>query len=84
MQDIRRYLPKAFETDTLLANCVWESVNLFNENFEVNLAYLEMALVYVSEMGNAILRQGVLSMIWHYYISKRLSILADLIDKVIL
>jgi hypothetical protein len=75
-------LPKSLEPDTLLANSAWESIILFGKSPEGELKYLELALRYCGEVGNAILRQGILSMMWHGYVSKKVSLLTELIDKV--
>lgn len=82
LQETRKYLPKSLESDTLLANSAWEAMVLFNKSFEANIECLELSLRYCGEIGNAIVRQGILSMIWHYNLSKRLQLLADLIEKV--
>ena len=72
------------ESDTILVNCAWEAILMFNKekNGISDIKYLEVSLRHCGEIGNAILRQGILSMIWHNYLSKRVSKLTDLIDKV--
>ena len=75
-------MPKSLETDILLSNSAWEAALLFNQNFEINVSYLETSLRYIAEIGNAILKQGILSMIWHQLLAKKLSLLTNLIDKV--
>lgn len=47
-----------------------------------NVNYLDSSLRYCGEIGNAILKQGVLSLIWHNYLSKKVALLTDIIDKV--
>ena len=76
------YLPKSLESDILLSNCAWEAVLLYDKNSENDITYLEVSLRHCSEIGNAMLKQGVLSLIWHNYLSKRVSLLTNVIDKV--
>jgi hypothetical protein len=76
-------LPKSLEPDILLANSAWESIMVFGKSSNGELKHLELALRYCGEIGNAIIRQGILSMIWHGYISKKVSALTELIDKVL-
>jgi hypothetical protein len=66
----------------LLLNCAWESILLYVRDPEADIKYLDLSLKYCGEIGNAILKQGILSMIWHSHLSKRVSLLTDLIDKV--
>lgn len=83
LQETRKYLPKSLEPDTLLANSAWEAMVEFNKNLEAKIEYLELSLRYCGEIGNAIIKQGILSMIWHFNLSKRLQLLTEVIDKVI-
>jgi hypothetical protein len=82
LQETRNYLPQSLEPDILLSNSAWEAVIAANSNLELDIHYFEMSLRYIGEIGNAILKQGVLSMIWHQYLVKRVSTLTNLIDKV--
>ena len=75
-------MPKSLESDILLANCAWEAISLYNKNTEADLKYLEVSLRHCGEIGNAILKQGVLSLIWHNCLSKKVSALTNTIDKV--
>lgn len=83
MQETRKYLPKSLESDTLLANSAWESIIIYNRESETEIKHLEISLRHCGEIGNAILKQGILSMIWHNHLCKKVSLLTDLIDKVI-
>ena len=82
LNETRNYLPRSLEPDILLSNSAWEAVICSNKNPELDIHYFEISLRYIGEIGNAILKQGVLSMIWHQYLVKRISTLANLIDKV--
>lgn len=76
-------MPKALESDTLLANCTWQAIDLYNKDPDRNVAYLEISLRHCCEIGNAILKQGILSLLWHSHICKRLAALTEFIDRVI-
>lgn len=82
MQETRTVLPKSLESDILLANCAWEAILLYNKNTDGDLKHLETSLRHCSEIGNAILKQGLLSLIWHTCLIKKVSILTNIIDKV--
>jgi hypothetical protein len=82
LQETRKFIPKSLEPDILLVNCAWESILLYVKDAEADIKYLNLSLNYCGEIGNAILKQGILSLIWHNHISKRVSLLTDLIDKV--
>jgi hypothetical protein len=78
-------LAKSFESDTILANSGWQAITMFNslnKDGQSNLNYLKMSMKYCGEIGNAIIKQGVLTMIWSDYLSKRISNLTNLIEKV--
>lgn len=82
LQEARKYLPKSLESDTLLLNSAWESILVYNKDAEKNVKHLDAALRYSGEIGNAILKQGILSLMWHNNLSKKIISLTDLIDKV--
>ncbi len=82
LQETREYLPRSLEPDILLSNSAWEAMIAANNKLELDISGLEISLRYIGEIGNAILKQGVLSMIWHQYILKRVSSLTAIIDKV--
>ena len=82
LQEARKYLAKSLESDTLLVYSAWESIKAYNKDTEYKIKNLENSLRYASEIGNAIVKQGILSLIWHNYLSKRLKLLTELIDKV--
>lgn len=82
LQEARKYLPHSLEPDILLSNCVWEAVNLFDKTTELDVHYLEISQRYSSEIGNSILKQGVLSLSWHHILIKKISALTNLIEKV--
>ncbi|RNA40948.1 rab3 GTPase-activating non-catalytic subunit-like, partial [Brachionus plicatilis] len=81
LQDGRKFLPKSLESDTLLVNCAWESILMYEKEVDKGISYLDLALKFCSEIGNAILRQGILSIIWHKDLSKKIASLTKLIDK---
>jgi hypothetical protein len=82
LQDARKYLPKSLEPDNLLVNAAWESIKEFDEEPDYPINYLENSLKYCSEIGNAIVKQGILSLIWHSYIINRIKLLAEFFEKV--
>ena len=65
-----------------MINSAYESINLYEKDSEYNIKYLENCLRYCGEIGNAILKQGILSLIWHNNLSKRIKLLTEIIDKV--
>ncbi len=76
-------MPKSLESDTLLLNCAWESIKLYNKDQkDFNIKLLENSLSYCGEIGNAIMKQGILSLIWHNYLAKRIRLLTEMIDKI--
>ena len=81
MQEARKYLPKSLESDTILVNCARESILVYEREAEKETNYLDLALKFCSEIGNAIIRQGILSIIWHKHLSKKIASLAQLIEK---
>ena len=82
MQETRNYLPKSLESDTLFINSAFEAINIYNKDPEADIVNLEICLRFCGEIGNAILKQGILVIIWHNYLSKRVAGLTDLIDRV--
>jgi hypothetical protein len=82
LQYARKYLPKSLESDILLVNGAWESIKVFNKD-DFPIKYLQNSLRYCSEIGNAILKQGILSLLWHTFLSNRIKLLTELIDKVL-
>ena len=64
LQLTRKSLPKSLENDILLANAGWEAISLLNKNAE-NVKSFENSLTYCAKIENAILKQGVTSLIWH-------------------
>lgn len=81
MQEARKYLPKSLESDTILVNCARESILMYEKEAEKEAFYLELALKFCSEIGNAIIRQGILSIIWHRHLSKKIISLTQLVEK---
>ncbi len=80
LQKLRVHLSKSLEPDILLVNAAWESIVIFHK--ELQLKFFENSLSFCSRIGNALLRQGVLSMIWHNFICKKVAALTNLIEKV--
>ena len=75
-------MPKSLEADILLTNCAWECMALYSKSAEIDVRHLELALKYCGDIGNALIKQGILTMIWQHFVSKRVAMLTDLIDKV--
>ena len=65
----------------MLVNSAWEAVSLFDKNSENNRCF-DYALKCCAEIGNAIIKQGITSMIWHNFINKKIAALTNLIEKV--
>ncbi|XP_052787528.1 rab3 GTPase-activating protein non-catalytic subunit-like isoform X1 [Mya arenaria] len=81
MDSLRRRFPHSLENDTLFSNCCWEYAVLWNKlpeevnNFKVALDYLRL-------IQNAMLRQGVCSLMWHMFTGKKFQATAQLMEKV--
>lgn len=73
--------PHSLDNDVLLANCCWEYIVLWNNDLE-QYQYLQSSLDYLNAIQNAVLRQGLGSMLWQMFIVKRLSTAAYLLEKV--
>ncbi len=78
----RNTLSKSLEPDNLFVNAAWEAISLFNKDPE-NVNSFEISLKFCAKIENAILKQGITSMIWHKFICKKISALTNLIEKVI-
>ena len=74
-------MPKSLESDILLANAAWEAISLFNKDAE-DVKSFESSLKFCSKIENAILKQGVTSLIWHNSINRKVAALTNLIEKV--
>jgi hypothetical protein len=81
LNDLREDLPRAMEAQSLLVNTAWEAIALYDKNSETT-RYFDYSLKCCAEIGNAILKQGITSMIWHNFISKKVAALANLIERV--
>lgn len=81
LQFTRKSLPKSLESDSLLANAGWEAISLFNKNGE-DVKSFEDSLKYCAQIENAVLKQGVTTLIWHSSINKKIAALTNLIEKV--
>ncbi|XP_025103721.1 rab3 GTPase-activating protein non-catalytic subunit-like isoform X2 [Pomacea canaliculata] len=78
---LRLRFPHSLENDILITNCCWEYVVLWNKDPDV-VKHLQMSVEYLKLVQNAVLRQGVSSMLWHMFILKRMSAIANLMEKV--
>lgn len=81
MNDLREDLPRSLESDSLLVNSAWEAIALYDKNSELS-SYFDYSLKCCADIGNAIVKQGITSMIWHSFISKKVAALANLIERV--
>ncbi|GAB1601306.1 rab3 GTPase-activating protein non-catalytic subunit-like isoform X2 [Argonauta hians] len=73
--------PHSLDSDVLLANCSWEYIVLWNKDLE-QYHYLQSSLNYLNTIQNAVLRQGLGTMLWNMFAVKRLSAAAHLMEKV--
>ncbi|XP_052275243.1 rab3 GTPase-activating protein non-catalytic subunit-like isoform X3 [Dreissena polymorpha] len=81
MELLKRRFPHSLENDVLFSNSSWEYAVLWNKvPEEVN--NLKHALDFLRLVQNAMLRQGVCSMMWHMFISKRFQAIGQLMEKV--
>ncbi|KAK7104713.1 rab3 GTPase-activating protein non-catalytic subunit-like [Littorina saxatilis] len=81
LEDLRKLFPHSLDNDVLISNCGWEYAVLWNKDPE-EVQYLQLSLEYLKLVQNAVLRQGVSSMLWHMFVMKRLSAAAQLMEKV--
>ncbi|KAL4238914.1 Rab3 GTPase-activating protein non-catalytic subunit [Mactra antiquata] len=81
MNVLRTRFPHSVENDVLFSNCCWEYSVLWNKQPE-EVEYLKSALDFLRLVQNAMLRQGVCSMMWHMFLSKKFQTLAYLMEKV--
>ncbi|XP_021378713.1 rab3 GTPase-activating protein non-catalytic subunit-like isoform X1 [Mizuhopecten yessoensis] len=81
MEVLKQRLPHSMEVDVLLANCCWENVVQWNKDTKC-MKNLESSLEFLRLIQNAILRQGVGSLLWHMFIAKTFSAAAHLMEKV--
>ncbi|CAL1542170.1 unnamed protein product [Lymnaea stagnalis] len=81
LEELRRRFPHSLHNDTLLANCCWEYAVVWNKDPEIT-QNLDLSLEFLRLVQNAVLRQGVSSLLWHMFILKRASAAAHLMDKV--
>ncbi|GFO27486.1 Rab3 GTPase-activating protein non-catalytic subunit-like [Plakobranchus ocellatus] len=79
--ELRRRFPHTLHNDILLSNCCWEYAVLWNKEPEA-IWSLEFSLEYLRLVQNAVLRQGVSSLLWHMFMKKRASSAAHLMEKV--
>jgi len=59
LQYVQGRLPLTLSSDTLMANCMWEFLVVWNRDAEVTYA-LEQAIVYLRCVQNAALQHGTL------------------------
>ncbi|XP_055956898.1 rab3 GTPase-activating protein non-catalytic subunit [Patella vulgata] len=81
LQVLRERFPHSLENDILLSNCCWEYAAQWNREPEI-VKNLELSVEYLKLVQNALLRQGVCSLLWHMFILKRFSAAVYLMDKV--
>ncbi|KAK7502781.1 hypothetical protein BaRGS_00006031 [Batillaria attramentaria] len=81
MQTLRARFPHSLDNDILISNCCWEYAVLWNKDPDV-VRHLQLSLEYLKLVQNAVLRQGVSSMLWHMFVMKRMSAAAQLMEKV--
>jgi hypothetical protein len=77
----RQFLPNSLELDTLLVYCAWKAIKLFDVKLDL-IKLFDFTLKYCAHIGNAKIKEGITSMIWHEYICKRVAALTNLIEKV--
>ena len=73
--------PHSLEKDVLLCNCCWENIVQWNKEPETT-AFLERGLNFLQLVQNAVMRQGVGSLLWHMFLVKKFSNAAFLMEKV--
>ncbi|GFS02472.1 rab3 GTPase-activating protein non-catalytic subunit-like [Elysia marginata] len=81
LDELRKRFPHNLHNDFLLSNCCWEYAVLWNKEPEETWN-LELSLEFLRLVQNAILRQGVSSLLWHMFMKKRSSSAAHLMEKV--
>ncbi|KAL5008455.1 hypothetical protein ScPMuIL_014036 [Solemya velum] len=81
LEKVRHRFPHSLESDVLLTNSCWEYTVQWNRDPE-NITDLHGALNFLKLVQNAVLRQGVGSMMWHMFLVKRMSSAAHLMEKV--
>ncbi|KAL8566839.1 hypothetical protein ACOMHN_052237 [Nucella lapillus] len=81
LEDLRMRFPNSLDNDVLLSNCGWEYAVLWNKDPE-EVHHLKSSVEYLKLVQNAVLRQGVSSMLWHMFVTKRMSAAAQLMEKV--
>ncbi|XP_059162199.1 rab3 GTPase-activating protein non-catalytic subunit-like [Physella acuta] len=81
LEELRHRFPHSLHNDILLANCCWEFAVVWNKDPEVS-QNLDLSLEFLRLVQNAVLRQGVSSLLWHMFILKRASAAATLMEKV--
>lgn len=81
LKHLRKRFPSILDNDLLISNCGWEYGVLWNKDVE-EVKNLQCSLDYLKLVQNAVLRQGVSSMLWHMFVAKRVSAAAQLMDKV--
>ncbi|RUS87661.1 hypothetical protein EGW08_004584 [Elysia chlorotica] len=81
LDELRRRFPHNLQNDFLLSNCCWEYAVLWNKEPDETWS-LELSLDFLRLVQNAVLRQGVSSLLWHMFMKKRSSSAAHLMEKV--
>ncbi|XP_029643164.1 rab3 GTPase-activating protein non-catalytic subunit isoform X2 [Octopus sinensis] len=81
LDTLQERFPHSLDSDVLLANCSWEYIVLWNKDLE-QYHYLQTSLNYLNTIQNAVLRQGLGTMLWNMFAVKRLSAAANLMEKV--
>ncbi|XP_076441806.1 rab3 GTPase-activating protein non-catalytic subunit-like [Babylonia areolata] len=81
LEDLRVRFPNSLDNDILISNCGWEYAVLWNKDPE-EVHHLKSSVEYLKLVQNAVLRQGVSSMLWHMFVTKRMSAAAQLMEKV--
>ncbi|KAH9519441.1 Rab3 GTPase-activating protein non-catalytic subunit [Bulinus truncatus] len=81
LEELRQRFPHCLHNDILLANCCWEYAVVWNKDPELT-QNLDLSLEFLRLVQNAVLRQGVSSLLWHMFLKKRVSAAAHLMEKV--
>jgi len=81
LRDLQTRFPCSLEQDALLAHCCWECILLWKEDVE-DVSILSSAVVHLSTISSAILKQGLALLFWKAIFKESIKNVHSLIEKI--
>ncbi|XP_015784433.1 rab3 GTPase-activating protein non-catalytic subunit isoform X2 [Tetranychus urticae] len=83
LHKVHDHFPHSMDCDTLLANCAWECLILWDKDptTDATTQLLSQSLKYLGPVSSALLKHNLACLMWKIAIRKRMELLCCLIEK---